>query len=251
MRYYYTPDTLFVRGVFKAVTADSGNISRISTIFLHAGNTNPADVLKEKKYGTDADGFFIGAPLKNLCILQFDYISVFISASEGKSPQVIIISDEGMSDAALADAVKTAGTKCCIAAVPADAEPQHISAASDSETGSRIVSAVQFGEKEALKENSGREPRYFIYSRYENNGWFEWKRDGCPYYPCHFEGQVCQFCYCPFYPCKDESLGEWYDSTSLKRAVWACTNCTFLHEKKYADYLITHPDADFDEVRKA
>ena len=29
----------------------------------------------------------------------------------------------------------------------------------------------------------------------------------CEFYPCHFEGQYCDFCYCPFYPCGDSSTG--------------------------------------------
>jgi hypothetical protein len=37
--------------------------------------------------------------------------------------------------------------------------------------------------------------------------WVEWSPEGCPYYPCHFEGQQCDFCYCPLYPCLDTSLG--------------------------------------------
>ena len=32
----------------------------------------------------------------------------------------------------------------------------------------------------------------------------------CEFYPCHYEGQYCDFCYCPFYPCGDSSTGgEW------------------------------------------
>ncbi|MDP6613031.1 MAG: cysteine-rich small domain-containing protein, partial [Candidatus Hydrothermarchaeota archaeon] len=23
----------------------------------------------------------------------------------------------------------------------------------------------------------------------------------CEYYPCHFQGQDCTWCFCPFYPC--------------------------------------------------
>ena len=90
---------------------------------------------------------------------------------------------------------------------------------------------------------------YFIYSRFSEAGWFEWQKEGCPYYPCHFEGQSCDFCYCPFYPCGDETLGEWIDSTTLGGKVFACTNCQLLHEPKRARYLKEHPDASFEEVR--
>ena len=50
----------------------------------------------------------------------------------------------------------------------------------------------------------------------------------CKYYPCHYNGQVCMWCYCPFYPCYDERLGE-----SIKRKdnseIWSCVNCHWIH----------------------
>ncbi|HJJ28648.1 MAG TPA: cysteine-rich small domain-containing protein [Methanocorpusculum sp.] len=255
MRYYYTEDTLYVRGGFKAVTNGAGEVSRLSTLFLHAGSAGGAALLQSRGYSADGAGFAQAAPLRNICILQYDFLSVFVSAAADKV-YALIVTEEGASGSALKEACATAAAAapcCCIAAAPLDAEVKHTTAAAGSSLGSRIAAAVAFGAAESgqARTDSGREPRYFIYSRYENNGWFEWKRNGCPYYPCHFAGQVCQFCYCPFYPCKDESLGEWVESSSLKRPIWACTNCTFLHEKKYADYLISHPDADFDEVKNA
>ena len=51
----------------------------------------------------------------------------------------------------------------------------------------------------------------------------------CEFYPCHFEGQCCDFCYCPFYPCGDASTGgEWIKG----KGVWNCTNCLWLHQKE-------------------
>ena len=50
----------------------------------------------------------------------------------------------------------------------------------------------------------------------------------CEYYPCHWDGQYCDFCYCPFYPCGDSSTGgEWIKGKN----VWNCKNCTWPHEK--------------------
>ena len=56
----------------------------------------------------------------------------------------------------------------------------------------------------------------------------------CDFYPCHFEGQYCDFCYCPFYPCGDSSTGgEWIKGKN----VWNCKNCFWLHQKESVECL--------------
>lgn len=56
----------------------------------------------------------------------------------------------------------------------------------------------------------------------------------CDYYPCHYEGQYCDFCYCPFYPCGDSSTGgEWIKG----KGVWNCKECNWLHEKESVECL--------------
>ena len=56
----------------------------------------------------------------------------------------------------------------------------------------------------------------------------------CEFYPCHFEGQYCDFCYCPFYPCGDSSTGgQWIKG----KDVWNCKECTWLHEKQTVECL--------------
>jgi precorrin-3B C17-methyltransferase len=56
----------------------------------------------------------------------------------------------------------------------------------------------------------------------------------CEFYPCHFEGQYCDFCYCPFYPCGDSSTGgEWIKG----KDVWNCKECHWLHEKETVEYI--------------
>ncbi|MGZ4906958.1 MAG: cysteine-rich small domain-containing protein [Halobacteriota archaeon] len=75
------------------------------------------------------------------------------------------------------------------------------------------------------------------------------KGNECPYYPCHFSGQVCVFCYCPKYPCEDRKLGRWIRS-SKGDVVWTCVDCTLLHKKKVADYLHKHPDASIEELKQ-
>ena len=52
----------------------------------------------------------------------------------------------------------------------------------------------------------------------------------CEFYPCHFEGQNCDFCYCPFYPCLIRETGGY-----LKGKVWSCKNCDFIHKKDVAE----------------
>ncbi|HJJ31503.1 MAG TPA: adenosylcobinamide amidohydrolase [Methanocorpusculum sp.] len=289
MRYYYTDNTLFIRGAYHAAsTGINGGISDVSTILNH---TVPVDfshdepleyvnsLLQKKGYGKDAFGLLTAVSMKHLCVLQFDYITVFVTAgvsnpnpdpTKPHTINIIIVSGEGFSDAALLDAIITAteakahalrllgrdftGTTSDAVVVASEGTPCHVYAGTYTEPGKRIYEAVLKGVTEALQLHEGTvfrtHPMYFIYSRYSNTGWFEWRRDACPYYPCHFEGQVCDFCYCPFYPCKDESLGEWVESSSGNGNVWACSNCQLLHDEKHAAYLRTHPDASFEEVKR-
>lgn len=56
----------------------------------------------------------------------------------------------------------------------------------------------------------------------------------CEFYPCHYEGQYCDFCYCPFYPCGDSSTGgEWIKG----KDVWNCKECMWLHDKDAVECL--------------
>lgn len=55
------------------------------------------------------------------------------------------------------------------------------------------------------------------------------KRETCEYYPCHFDGQDCTFCYCPFYPCQDERGGGKYIQSSKGGQVWSCVDCYIPH----------------------
>ncbi len=50
----------------------------------------------------------------------------------------------------------------------------------------------------------------------------------CPYYPCHFEGQDCHFCFCLFYPCGDESRGRMVIGKKGLE-VWSCKECNAIH----------------------
>ncbi len=55
----------------------------------------------------------------------------------------------------------------------------------------------------------------------------------CKYYPCHYEGQTCIWCFCPFYPCEDNSLGEYITKKDGSK-VWSCEKCFWIHNEDVA-----------------
>ena len=61
----------------------------------------------------------------------------------------------------------------------------------------------------------------------------------CPYYPCSFEEQVCNFCFCPFYPCRETATGGKWFETSQGFFVWDCTNCGLIHREEVVKKLIS------------
>jgi len=59
------------------------------------------------------------------------------------------------------------------------------------------------------------------------------EKKSCEYYPCHFDGQDCSFCFCPFYPCLIYETGG-----ELKNEkIWSCMNCEFVHKKEIAEEI--------------
>jgi len=63
-------------------------------------------------------------------------------------------------------------------------------------------------------------------------------RRDCEYYPCHFEGQDCTFCFCPFYPCNDVRTGGKYVESSTGKMVWSCIDCTIIHDPDVAQEIL-------------
>ena len=63
-------------------------------------------------------------------------------------------------------------------------------------------------------------------------------RDTCEYYPCHFEGQDCTFCFCPFYACEDERTGGKWVERSTGGKVWSCVDCHIMHDPKVAQRIL-------------
>jgi L-threonine-O-3-phosphate decarboxylase len=63
-------------------------------------------------------------------------------------------------------------------------------------------------------------------------------RKTCEYYPCHFEGQNCTFCFCPFYPCENEKTGGKWIQSSRGGKVWSCVDCHLVHKKEIAQQIL-------------
>ncbi|MFQ5800642.1 MAG: aminotransferase class I/II-fold pyridoxal phosphate-dependent enzyme [Candidatus Hydrothermarchaeales archaeon] len=59
----------------------------------------------------------------------------------------------------------------------------------------------------------------------------------CEYYPCHFKGQDCTFCFCPFYPCLDEKRGKFIVGKKEKR-VWTCKDCNNIHNQEIVERIL-------------
>ena len=286
MRYFLRNSTLFLRGDFTAAsTGVHGGLRKVATIFNHtvAGDfphDDPApamDALAARQgFFGDYFGLLTAVPMRNLCILQYDFITVFVTAgisgAIAEPPgtiNLIACSSEGLPDGALLEAILTvtaakgdalrvlgypvSGTPTDAVIIACEGEVTHRYAGTLTPAGKRLYDAAFHGVQEALKRHRGeveREaPSLFVYSRYGGDHWVEWSPEGCPYYPCHFEGQRCDFCYCPFYPCRDPSLGQWVDS-SRGGQVWNCAGCTLLHEPAVADHLVRYPEATLRELKK-
>lgn len=288
MRYYSDTNTLFIRGSFRAAsTGISGGIRSVSTILNYTESRNADNPDPEKTLDTvlateglerNYFGLTTAVPAVQTCVLQYDFITVFVSAGIRREPpatggrvNIIIVSSQGMEDAALLEAIMVAaeakaeallGMDLPLGGTPADAiitacedvgAVRHASAGRSTEAGWRIREAVLHGIPEAIRRHdtdmAGDQPAFFIFSRFKGEHWVEWTKDNCPYYPCHFEGQSCDYCYCPFYPCKDETLGEWTESSGGGR-VWNCAKCLLLHEPEVAAYLKKFPGASRQELMK-
>ena len=62
--------------------------------------------------------------------------------------------------------------------------------------------------------------------------------ESCEYYPCHFSGQDCTWCFCPFYPCGDEQTGGTWKRAKDGSLVWDCSLCFWIHRSEVAAKLM-------------
>ncbi len=282
MRYYTDSGSLFIRGAFRAAsTGISGGIRNVTTLFNHTVPAGWDHAAPEKEVelvaaaastGPNVLGLLTAVPIHHLCVLQYDFITVFVTAGIRQEPagagtiNIIACSSEGMDDSALLETIMVAteakaeallalgqvsGTPTDAVIAACEGAVKHRYAGRITGPGQRVRDAVLRGVPEALRRFEGgaqhTRPAFFIYSRFEGGHWVEWSPVNCPYYPCHFPGQRCDFCYCPFYPCKDETLGEWSPSSTNGR-IWNCSRCALLHEPTVADYLKRYPDAPLEEL---
>lgn len=227
-------------------------------------------------------GLLTAVPVRTLCITRYDRVTCFITAgathpdqdSSGKetSPptagtiNIICCISGGMADQGLLDAIititeakalslfrrgeKFAGTVTDAVIVASEGPGESEYAGSATETGRFIHEAVFFGVDNALRtyEEQKQSPSLYVHSSIGGNRWIEWVQQGCPYYPCHFKGQRCDFCYCPLYPCNDERLGEW-STSSTGRKIWSCAPCTLNHQPAVVRHLRRNPEASLSELK--
>jgi adenosylcobinamide hydrolase len=285
MRYSLENNTLFIRGTFRAAsTGINGGIRHVGTLFNHTtpavwDNSEPGKELAMVAAGAglapDFFGLLTTVPVQQCCVLQYDFVTVFITAGIRREPpqvagtiNIIITSSEGMDDAALLETIMVAaeakaealavlglpltGTPKDAVIAAGEGEVKHRFANRLSETGQRVRAAILHGIPPAVqRHDSGvqdRQPSFFVFSRIKGEHWVEWTPHNCPYYPCHFTGQRCDFCYCPFYPCRDESLGVWSAGANGNK-VWNCAECTLLHEPEIDGYLKKFPASSLAELK--
>jgi threonine-phosphate decarboxylase len=65
----------------------------------------------------------------------------------------------------------------------------------------------------------------------------------CKYYPCHFSGMDCTFCFCPFYPCLDEKRGSFIVGKRGTK-VWTCKECAEIHDPKKVKLILSQSMAE-------
>jgi adenosylcobinamide hydrolase len=286
MRYFFRGKTLFLRGDFRAAsTGVNGGLRQVSTILNHTvgeafDHTEPLRPLEDLVAGMgfprDFFGLLTAVDIRTSCVLHYDWITLFVTAGithpnpePGRTINIIVHSAEGFTDGALLETLLTAtmakadalralghpfsGTITDAVAAASEGPARHRYAGTATEAGRRIYLAAFHGVQEALARHEGRverrAPSMFVFSRYGGDHWIEWSPEGCPYYPCHFEGQRCDYCYCPLYPCLDPGLGQWAESRNGGR-VWNCSGCTLLHAPKVADYLKKNPEAGLAELKR-
>lgn len=230
-------------------------------------------------------GLLTAVSFDSLCILSWDNLMVFITAGithpdpdlkpsedlllrPGAGTINIIVITRNFSDQGLIDAVITAteaksqalrnsghsfsGTVTDAVLIATEGTGDVRYAGSATGIGWKIHESVLFGVEEALLRQSGTitrtKPSFFIWSGIGGPHWVEWEKEHCPYYPCHFKGQRCDFCYCPLYPCGDTTLGDWIEKPD-KPPVWGCTRCTLNHDPGVTRHLLNNPEASLQELK--
>ena len=244
-----SPTSVF--GLLTAVPIQTLCIVRYDrvTVFLTAGVTHPdPDVMS-------------GDIQREKTIPQVGTINIICSVNMGMTDQAlldaIITVTEAKSLALFKCEYPFAGTVTDAVIIGAEGEGNIRYAGGATPLGRCIHEAVLFGVPKALgqyqlqktAENAITEPVFFIHSTIGGKQWIEWIKKGCPYYPCHFKGQRCEFCYCPLYPCEDETLGEWSSGSHDRGRVWSCAPCMLNHQPAVVKHLRRNPQASLQEIK--
>ena len=294
MRYYLNGSSLIIRGQFRICSSGTDGGVRNSTALINHQvvenfSHNPAKEIERLAYSfgfspESTSGLLTAVDMRSLCILMSDSLTTFVTAgvkhmdpekfggvidkTEVGTINIILVTNEPLSDQGLVDAIitateakslalKDAGYSCfgtpTDAVITATENPgceQY--AGSATKIGRRIHESVSYGVSEALSRWSGvivrKLPSLFIWSSIGGDHWVEWQKKNCRYYPCHFKGQRCDLCYCPLYPCRDLSLGDWLlkpDGSSI----WNCSRCTLNHDPRVVSHFIHNPEASIEELK--
>ncbi|HQC33540.1 MAG TPA: adenosylcobinamide amidohydrolase, partial [Methanoculleus sp.] len=126
MRHFVRDDTLFLRGRFRAAsTGINGGIADVTTVLNHTVSRDFCDEpqryleLLAARHGLFHEyfGLLTAVEMRHLCVLQYDFITVFITAGvTNPTPPVdnaphtiniVVHSREGICDAALLETIVT------------------------------------------------------------------------------------------------------------------------------------------------
>jgi adenosylcobinamide hydrolase len=197
MRYYLRQNVLIVRGRFRA--ASNGTCGGIRDVTTLLNATVPGDFSGDASAYIDTIstgngflqpqfGLLTAVPMSNLCVAQYDYITVFATAAvsdRNRTINIIVTSARPLSDAALLGAMMTVTEakmqvllerKLPATAGPTDAiivASEHTPALPEefagplTETGARIAKAV----RHALTEAFVRFDHYLLNTWGVSRGW--------------------------------------------------------------------------------
>jgi len=119
MRYYFRPDTLIIRGNFRAASngIDGGikDVRTLLNISIPMGFTEDArkyieNVSNKNGFLQPQFGLLTAVPIYNMCICQYDEITAFVTAAiseRNRTINIIVTSEKSLNDSALLGAVMT------------------------------------------------------------------------------------------------------------------------------------------------
>ncbi len=245
MRYYFDTDTLFIRGTFRAAsTGIAGGIRPVSSLLNHTvppdwSHKEPEKDLEIIAAGAGLDQDFFGlltsVPVQHCCTLQYDFITVFITAGVRREPpenagtiNIIVCSAEGMEDAALLESIMViaeakaealqamdlplTGTPTDAVIVGCEGPVKHRYAGRLTDTGMRIRESVLHGIPEAVRRHDAAEmsphTSFFIFSRFKGEHWVSMDKKGLPVLSLPLPWSAMRFLLLPAVPVRGRKTWE-------------------------------------------